>query len=85
MPGWPVIVDRIGVLLADPDHPQWGDDRRGHQALEELPAQVTSIGDLTATLLADPSLLPQDVLDWLSDHLLYSAGPPYGQGWPATR
>jgi hypothetical protein len=85
MPGWPVIVDRIGVLLADPDHPRWGDDRRGHQALEELPAQVTSVGDLTATLLTNPSLLPQDVLEWLCRHLLYSAGPPYGSGWASGR
>jgi hypothetical protein len=85
MPGWPAIVHHIGVLLADADHPQWRDDRRGHQALEELPAQVTSIGDLTAALLTNPSLLPQDVLDWLSHHLLYSAGPPYGPGWAAGR
>lgn len=83
MPDWPVIVHRIGVLLADPDHPQWLDDRRGHHALEDLPAQVTSIGDLTATLLTNPSL--QDVLDWLCHHLLYSAGPPYGPGWAAGR
>ena len=85
MPGWLAIVHRIGVLLADPDHPQWRDDRRGYQALDELTAQVTSIGDLTAILLTNPSNLPQDVLDWLSDHLLYSAGPPYGPGWTATR
>jgi hypothetical protein len=84
MPGWPVIVHRIGVLLADPDHPRWG-DRRGHQALGELPPEVTSIGDLTATLLTNPSDLPQGVLDWLSRHLLYSAGPPYGAGWVASR
>jgi hypothetical protein len=85
MPGWSVVVHRIGVLLADPDHPQWRDDRRGHRALEELSAQVTSIGGLTATLLTNPSLLPQDVLDWLSDHLVYNAGPPYSPGWAAGR
>jgi hypothetical protein len=85
MPGWPVIVHRVGVLLADPDHPQWRDDRRGHQALGELPAQVTSIDDLTATLLTNPSRLPRDVLEWLSDHLLYCAGPPYGSEWAASR
>ncbi|MDG4830583.1 hypothetical protein O7627_14910 [Solwaraspora sp. WMMD1047] len=84
MPSWPVIVHRIGVLLADPGHPQWRDDRRGHQALEEL-RQITANGDLSATLLTDPSLLPQEVLDWLSDHLLHCAGPPYGPGWPAGR
>jgi hypothetical protein len=85
MPGWPVIVDRIGVLLADPDHPRWGGDRLGYQALDDLPAQVTSIDDLTATLRTDPSVLPDDVLDWLSDHLLYCAGPPYGPGWEVGR
>lgn len=85
MPGWLVIVDRIGVLLADPDHPRWGGDRLGYQALDDLPAQVTSIDDLTANLRTDPSVLPEDVLDWLSDHLLYNGGPPYGPGWEAGR
>lgn len=83
MPGWRAIVHRIGVLLADPDHPQWCDDVSGHQALDELPAQVASIDDLTVKLLSNPSSLPQDVLEWLSNHLLYSAGPPYGPGWAA--
>ena len=80
MPGWPIIVHHIGVLLADPDHPRWHDDRRGHQALDELPAQVTSIDGLTAALLTNPSSLPQDVVEWLSDHLLYGAGPHYEPG-----
>jgi len=83
MPGWPVIVERIGVLLADPDHLRWGDDRRGYQALGGLPAQVTSADDLTATLLTDPSVLPDEVLDWLGEYLLYCGGPPYGPGWEA--
>lgn len=71
------------MLLADPDHPRWGDDGLGYQALGGLPAQVTSTDDLTAPLLADPSVLPDEVLDWPSEHLLYCGGPPYGPGWEA--
>jgi hypothetical protein len=26
MPGWPVVVERIGILLADPAHGEWGQD-----------------------------------------------------------
>jgi len=29
MPGWPVIVERIGILLADPAHPAWRNYDRG--------------------------------------------------------
>jgi hypothetical protein len=82
MPGWPVVVQRIGVLLADPDHPQWHEDY-GHRALREMPVQVDSVEALMAGLLSSPSTLSQEVLDWLSDHLLYCAGPPYGPGWTA--
>ena len=28
MPRWPVIVERVGILLTDPAHPAWGDDSR---------------------------------------------------------
>ena len=80
MPTWPVIVQRIALLLADPDHPQWPDGR-GQQALNQMPPQVTSIAGLTASLLKSPSALPQEVLDWLSQHLLYCAGPPYRSAW----
>lgn len=85
MPGWPIIVHRIGLLLADPGHPLWYGERRGHQALHALPAQVTSVDELTAALLTNPASLPQDVLEWLTDHLLYSGGPPYGPDWAAGR
>jgi hypothetical protein len=83
MPAWPVIVQRIALLLADPDHPQWPNDR-GHQALNQMPPQVTSVAELTAGLLIKPSAFPQEVLDWLSQHLLYCGGPPYRSAWAKT-
>ena len=30
MPRWPVIVERIGILLADPSHAEWGQERPRH-------------------------------------------------------
>jgi hypothetical protein len=84
MPGWPVIVHRIGILLAEPNHPRWG-VHGGASGARKLPPEVTSIRDLTATLLTNPSNVPQDVLEWLSRHLLYSAGPPYSTEWMASR
>ena len=32
MPRWRVIVERIGILLADPAHAEWGHDGQGVQA-----------------------------------------------------
>jgi hypothetical protein len=85
MPGWPVIVKRIGTLLAHPDHPAWGDARRGPAALAGMPQQTPPVDQLTATLLANPASLPVDVLEWLSDHLLYCAAPPYWtRAWETT-
>jgi hypothetical protein len=77
MPGWQVIVDRIGVLLTHPDHPAWGDAGRGPEALAGMPQRTPPVDQLTATLLANPASLSVDVLEWLSDHLLYCAAPPY--------
>lgn len=77
MPGWCMIVERIGVLLAHPDHAAWRDRSRGAQALAEMPPCVQSIDQLTATLLSAPSTLPVETLEWLSDHFLYCAAPPY--------
>lgn len=82
MPGWRVIVERVGLLLADPQHPAWRG--RGARAVAEMPPQVQSVQQLAATLLTNPSTLPVDVLEWLSDHLLYCAAPPYGRSrWGA--
>ncbi len=81
MPRWPTIVDRIRILLADPAHPAWAKDGRGAQALAERPEQTPSSDRLVAALLDAPSSLPVAVLEWLSDHLLYCAGPPYGRRW----
>jgi hypothetical protein len=81
MPGWPVIVERIGILLTDPAHPAWREDGRGAQALSEMPHQAPPIEQLTAALLTTPSALPVAVLEWLSHHLLYRAAPPYGLFW----
>jgi hypothetical protein len=46
MPGWPVIVERIGILLADPGHPAWHEDSRGTQALTEMPQQAPPVEQL---------------------------------------
>lgn len=84
MPGWRVIVERVRVLLADPEHPAWWGAGRGARAIAEMPAQVQSVDQLAATLLTSPSTLQVEVLEWLSDHLLYCAGPPYGRSeWEA--
>jgi hypothetical protein len=77
MPGWYAVVDRIGVLLADPGHPAWSRDGGGSKALAEMPPQAPSIDQLGVTLLSSPSVLPLPVLEWLSDHFLYCAAPPY--------
>lgn len=85
MPGWRVIVERVRVLLADPEHPAWWGAGRGARAIAEMPAQVQSVDQLAATLLTSPSTLQVEVLEWLSDHLLYCAGPPYGRSeWEAV-
>ena len=81
MPKWPVIVERIGILLADPAHPAWGTDGRGAQALAEMPRETPSPEGLTAALLSAPSSLPVTVLEWLSHHLLCCAAPPYSLRW----
>lgn len=77
MPGWAVVVDRIHVLLSNPEHPAWRGDGRGAQALAEMPPHVSSIDHLTDILRTEPFMLPVDVLEWLSNHLLYCAAPPY--------
>jgi hypothetical protein len=81
MPGWQVVVQRIGTILADPSHAAWRDERRAEVALAEMPSWVSSIEQLTEALLNAPSDLPLDVLAWLSRHLLYCAGPPYALAW----
>jgi hypothetical protein len=85
MPAWPAIVERIGILLADPEHPAWYQDGRGAQALSEIPRQALPIERLTSSLLTEPSTLPVEVLEWLSRHFLYCAGPPFGSPWPDRR
>src|SRR5512140_3345232 len=55
MPRWPVIVERIGVLLADPSHAEWGQDGQGIRALAEMPPETPSLEGLTAALLYAPS------------------------------
>jgi hypothetical protein len=79
MPGWRVIVERIGVLLQDPNHPAWWDAERGEQALAEMPPHAPTGDELARVLLTDPWALPVDVLEWLSNYFLYCAGPPYGR------
>ncbi len=79
MPKWPVIVERIRILLADPAHPAWGKDGTGAQALAETPRETPE--GLTASLLTAPSSLPLTVLEWLSHHLLCCAAPPYSLRW----
>jgi len=77
MPGWQTIVERIGVLLRTPNHPAWRKPSYASQALADMPPQIHSIDELTAALLAHPFELPEEVLNWLSRHLLYCAAPPY--------
>jgi hypothetical protein len=77
MPGWPVVVERIGVLLADPDHPAWRGNGRGARALREMHGETPASRQLTAVLLTAPHTLSLPVLQWLSHHLLHCAGPPY--------
>ena len=50
MPRWPVIVERIGILLADPAHAEWGQDGQGVRALAEMPPETPSPEELTAAL-----------------------------------
>ncbi len=77
MPNWPRVVERLRVLLEDPDHPAWYGDGRGAQAVSEMPKSTPRPKELTALLLTRPDLLPVEVLEWLSDHFLFCAGPPY--------
>jgi hypothetical protein len=79
MPMWPVIVERIGVLLADPAHPAWRG--RGTEALAAMPEQARPAERLAASLLSAPYDLPLVVLEWLSRFLLHTAGPPYDLIW----
>ncbi|MDX3003491.1 hypothetical protein PWY87_17525 [Kribbella solani] len=76
MPGWDLIVDRIGLLLSDPRHPGWRDPNYGDEAVRDMPRGL-SIDDLQHALRSRPSSLPDEVLTWLSDHFLYCAAPPY--------
>lgn len=82
MPGWTVIVDRIRILLANPDHPAWGDPGTGAAALAGIPQRMPPVDQLAAVLRTSPSNLPEEVLTWLSSHLLYCAAPPYGRAQP---
>ncbi|UYP20878.1 hypothetical protein OED52_10360 [Rhodococcus sp. Z13] len=81
MPEWPRIVDRIGILLADSEHPAWPDKDRGLVARASLPDSVVSIEEMQRALLEDPSQLPCDILEWLTQFFLYSAGPPFHLIW----
>ncbi|MFE9244970.1 hypothetical protein [Nocardiopsis sp. NPDC006938] len=82
MPNWPKIVERIRVLFENPDHPAWHGGERGAQAVSEMPKSTPPPEELTASLMTRPSLLPVEVLEWLSDHFLFCAGPPYSfRGW----
>jgi hypothetical protein len=53
MPRWPVIVDRIGTLLADPAHAEWGQDGEGVRALAEMPPETPSPEDEAGRLDRD--------------------------------
>jgi hypothetical protein len=53
MPRWPVIVDRIGILLADPAHAEWGQDGEGVRALAEMPPETPSPEDEAGRLDRD--------------------------------
>ena len=81
MPKWPVIVECIGILLANPADPAWRKDARSAQALAEMPRETPTPEGLTAALLSAPSSLPVTVLKWLSHHLLCCAAPPYSLRW----
>jgi len=81
MPMWPTIVDRIRILLDDPAHPAWRDPDRGQEALAAQPPEAAPLDELAATLLIKPYTLPIAVLEWLSEHLLHCAGPPYTLYW----
>ncbi len=81
MPKWPLIVEHIGILLADPAHPAWGRNGTGTRALAEMPEQTPTPEELTAALLSAPSGLPLPVLEWLSHQLLCCAAPPYSLRW----
>ena len=80
MPEWPTIIERIGILLHNPGHPMWRESSRGAEALSTVPIS-TSIDEIVAALGTRPASLPTDVLQWLSDHVLYCAGPPYSPQW----
>jgi hypothetical protein len=77
MPGWRVVVERIGILLENPDHPAWWEAHRGREAVAKMPRQVKSTYELQGKLLSTPSTLPLEVLEWLSDHFFCCASPPY--------
>jgi hypothetical protein len=77
MPGWQTIVERIGIMLADPSHPAWREGGLGVRALAQMPAQTPPAEELITTLLVAPFLLPNSVLEWLSRFFLHCAGPPY--------
>jgi hypothetical protein len=81
MPGWCLIVERIAILLADPNHPAWRGRERGERALAEMPPSTPPMDDLAKVLLSAPYELSHEVLGWLSDHLLFCAGPPYRIFW----
>jgi hypothetical protein len=81
MPDWPVIVDRIGILLRAPEHEAWRKPGRGAEAHAEMPSHTPPVDQLLKALLTNPSSLQTDVLEWLSDHFLYCAAPPYGSFW----
>ena len=40
MSKWPVIVDRIGILLADRAHPEWGQDGQGLRLSRRRPGDA---------------------------------------------
>ena len=61
MPGWTVIVKRIGILLEEPDHPAWRDNTRGVEVVTQMPPEIASIDTLIAALLDRPSYLSDEV------------------------
>ncbi|WP_431913459.1 hypothetical protein [Nonomuraea jabiensis] len=77
MPSWPVIVERICILLTAPGHPAWYGDNNGERALAAMPPSTPPIDKLAEILLSTPYRLPREVLVWLSRHFLFCAGPPY--------
>lgn len=42
-----------------------------------MPPQIRSVDELDDALSTAPPALPVEVLEWLSDPLLYCAAPPY--------